>query len=71
MKNWKECGRKLSWPSLRYLPGGGEENHKKLSKQQVSVLKSEPGPPKYEAVVLTTLLRCSVKLTRNKTEFSM
>jgi len=29
MMNRKGCGRKKSWPILRYLPRGAEENHKK------------------------------------------
>jgi hypothetical protein len=27
--NWKRCGRKLSWPSLRCHPGMTKENHEK------------------------------------------
>jgi hypothetical protein len=27
--NQKGCGKKWSWPNLRYLPGGTEENNKK------------------------------------------
>jgi len=54
MMNWKGFGRKRSWPNFKvlswHLPGGTEENHKKLSQDSWSLGRDlNPGPPKYES----------------------
>jgi hypothetical protein len=78
MVNWKGCRRKRSWPILRYGPRT-EENTKK-SCQDSPTLDSDlkPGPPKYEAGVLTTRSQCSAcpsrmaenpKIIRKETHF--
>jgi hypothetical protein len=70
--NWKGCGRKRSWPNSkalsRNLPGGTEENHEKIS-QDIRSPGSDlnPGPPEYEAGVLTTRPRRSVSTVSNNT----
>jgi hypothetical protein len=51
------------WTSLlsRHSPGWTEENHGSLSQDSWSPLRNlNPGPPEYEAGVLTTRLRSSV-----------
>jgi hypothetical protein len=57
--NWKGCGRKRSWPNLRYYPGicleGLTKTTKNLSQHSRSPGRDlNPGPPEYEAGVLTT-----------------
>jgi hypothetical protein len=58
MTNWKGCGRKRSWPNLRYSPGIFLENRKitkKLSHDNRSPGRDlKPEHLKYEARVLTT-----------------
>jgi hypothetical protein len=61
--NWKEFGKKRSWPNFNVLslqsPAGPVKNHKNpQSGQPVSDLN--PEPPEYEAGVFTTWPRCSV-----------
>jgi hypothetical protein len=63
MMNWKEFGKKRSWPNFNVLslqsPAGPVKNHKNpQSGQPVSDLN--PEPLKYEAGVFTTRPRCSV-----------
>jgi hypothetical protein len=48
----------LSWN----LPGGTEENHEHLNLDSLSPCRDlNPGPPEYEAGLLTTQPRCSVQ----------
>jgi hypothetical protein len=59
MMNWKGFGRKWLWPNLRYYLGIHLEGLMKtmiiLSQDSWSPSQdSNPGPPEYEAVVLTT-----------------
>jgi hypothetical protein len=59
MVNWKGCGRKHSWPNLRYYPKicqeGLRENMKNFSQDsQCPGQDLNPVSPKYEAGVLTT-----------------
>jgi hypothetical protein len=59
--NWKGYGRKQSWPNLRYYPSICLEGPRKTTKKpQSGQLVSRPGPPEYEAGVLTTQLQRSV-----------
>jgi hypothetical protein len=56
---WEGCGWKQSWLNFKVLswrlPGGTEENHKKLSQISWSLGRDlNLGPPEYEAGVLTT-----------------
>jgi hypothetical protein len=56
--NWKGCGRKWSWPNLRYYPGicleGLGETTRNLSQDNRSPGGDlNPGPPEYEARVLS------------------
>jgi hypothetical protein len=55
--NWKGCGRKRSWPNLRYYPGiclGLRKTTKNLSQDSRTPGRDlNPGPPKYEARVQT------------------
>jgi hypothetical protein len=53
--NWKGCGRKRSWPNLRYYPGicleGLRKTTKNLSQDNRSPGRDlNPGPPEYEGV---------------------
>jgi hypothetical protein len=57
--NWKEFGRKLSWRDLRHYPGICFEGLRKPTTNICQDGRSpgrdlNPGPPDYEAVVLTT-----------------
>jgi hypothetical protein len=57
--NWKGYGRKLSSSNFKalswHLPGGTEENHENLRQGIWSPGRDmNPGPPEYEAGVLTT-----------------
>jgi hypothetical protein len=57
--NWKGCGRKWSWPNLKYYPGicleGLRKATKTLSQDSRSASRDlNPGPSEYEAGVLTT-----------------
>jgi hypothetical protein len=57
--NWKGCGRKRSWPNLRYYPGiclEGLGKPRKTSVMIASLRDLNLGPPEYEAGVLTTEL---------------
>jgi hypothetical protein len=63
--NWKEFGRKRSWPTLRYYPNIHLEGLRKASNNLGQDSKSlvrdlNPRPPKYEAGVLTTRPGCLV-----------
>jgi hypothetical protein len=63
--NWKGCGRKRSWPNLRYYPGicleGLRENTENLSDNRRSLgPEMNSGSPKYEAEVITIRPRRSV-----------
>jgi hypothetical protein len=63
--NWKGCGRKRSCPDLRYYPviclEGLRKTTKNLSQDRRSLGRDlNPGPPEYEAGVLTTRPRRSV-----------
>jgi hypothetical protein len=58
---WKGFGRKRSWPDskvlFRHSPGESEEKDESLSQGSRSPGGDlNPGPPKYEAGVLTTRL---------------
>jgi hypothetical protein len=67
MMNWKEFGRKWKSPNFKipswHSPGRTEKRHENLSQDSRSPGRGlNPGPPKYEARVLTTqpwrLLHC-------------
>jgi hypothetical protein len=63
--NWKGCGKKRSWPNLRYYPSicleGLRKTTKNLSQDTRSPVRDlNPGPPEYEEGVLTTQLQRSV-----------
>jgi hypothetical protein len=65
--NWKGCGRKRSWPNLIYYPGIYLQELRKPTKDLSQGNRSpgrdlNAGPLKYEAAVLTTRPRCSVKM---------
>jgi hypothetical protein len=65
--NWKGCGRKRSWPDVRYFPGicleGVRKTTKYLSQDNRSLGRDlNLGPPEYEAGVLTTQPLRSVTL---------
>jgi hypothetical protein len=65
--DWKGCGRKRSWPNLKYYLGIGLEGLRKTTKNLSQHSRSpgrdlNPGPPEYEGV-LSTRLRNSA-LTR-------
>jgi hypothetical protein len=65
--NWKVCGRKRSWPNIRYYPGnclqGLRKTTKDLSHDSRSLVRDlNTGSPKYGTGVITTLSRHSVKL---------
>jgi hypothetical protein len=60
--NWKGCGRKRSWPNLRYYSGICQERLRKTTKNLSQDSRSlgrdlNPGRPEYEAGVLTTRSR--------------
>jgi hypothetical protein len=62
--NWKECGRKLSWPIFKvlspHLTGGTEENHKRPQVGWCPDRDLNPGHPEYETGMLSryrTLLK--------------
>jgi hypothetical protein len=59
MKNWRECGGKLSWPNFKILsqnlPGKTDKNTKNPTQASRSPSRIlSPIPPEYEAGVLTT-----------------
>jgi hypothetical protein len=65
----KGFGRKRSWPNFKVLPrkssGGTKEKQETLSQDSRSPGRDlKPGPPEYEAGVLTTgprrSMRCAV-----------
>jgi hypothetical protein len=65
--NWKGCGRKRSWPSLRYYPSIFLQELRKttkiLSQDSWSLGRDlNPGLPEYEAGVLTTQPKRSINL---------
>jgi hypothetical protein len=65
MTNWEECGRRRSWPNLRYYPviclKGLRKTTKILTQDNRSPCRHlNLGLPKYEPGVLTTRLRRSV-----------
>jgi hypothetical protein len=65
MMSSKGCGRKRSLTNFKvlyhYLPVGTEENDENLSQDSQSPGRDlNPGPPEYEAEVLTTRSRSSV-----------
>jgi hypothetical protein len=67
MMNWKGFGRKLSWCNRRYYPGicleGLRKTTKNLSQDSQSLGQDlNPGPPKYNAGVLTTQPRHSTSV---------
>jgi hypothetical protein len=73
MRNWKRFERKWSWSNFnvlsRHSSAGTEENHENLSHDtRYPVRGLKPGPPKYEAGVLTTRSRCSVDNRKDKGE---
>jgi hypothetical protein len=53
MMNWKGCGRKRSWPNLRYYTGICLEGLRKTTKTCPS-RNFNTGPPECEARVLNT-----------------
>jgi hypothetical protein len=58
MMNWKGYGTKQSWPNLRYYPNIFLEGLRKLQKNLSQNSRSlgrnfKPGPPEYEAVMLS------------------
>jgi hypothetical protein len=58
MINWKGCGRKRSWPNLRYYPGICPERLRKTTEILSNDSQSPSsdlnlGPPEYEGGVLT------------------
>jgi hypothetical protein len=68
MMNWKGCGRKRQWPNLGYYLSIYREGPKKTMRNlgQDNGFPGRdlnPGPPEYEAGVLTTRPRCSVNAT--------
>jgi hypothetical protein len=68
--NWKGCGRKSSWPNLWYYPGicleGLRKTMKNLSQNSRCPNRYlNPGPPEYEAGVLTTQPRGLVTALHN------
>jgi hypothetical protein len=65
--NWKGYGRKRQWPKLRHHPGicleGLRKTKKNLSQDKGSPGRDfNPGPPEYEAGVLSTQSLRSVVL---------
>jgi hypothetical protein len=69
MMNWKGFSRKISWPNLRYYPGICLEGLKKRRKTSIRITGRRsrdlnPGPPEYDAGVLTTLPQRSVESMR-------
>jgi hypothetical protein len=66
MMNYKGFGRKRSWPNFkelsRHSPGGTEEKIREISISLAGRLDRymNPGPPEYEAGVLTTRTRRAV-----------
>jgi hypothetical protein len=63
--NWKECGRKRSWPNLRHYHCICLEELRKVSKDlsqdsRFPVQDFNPGLPEYETGVLTTRARHSL-----------
>jgi hypothetical protein len=62
--DWKGCGRKQSWPNWRQYHGVCLEGLRKTTTNLNQDSQSpgrglEPGPPKYEAGVITTRIWCS------------
>jgi hypothetical protein len=57
MMNWKGFGRKQSWPNFKVLyrhsRGRTEETHEKPHNSRSRDRALNPGPPEYEAEVLT------------------
>jgi hypothetical protein len=56
--NRKGCGRRRPWKNRglsRHFPLGTEESHEKLKDRRPPDRELNPGPPEYEAGVLTTL----------------
>jgi hypothetical protein len=58
MVNWKGFGRKQSWYNFKVLfqhsPGGTDETHEKPQDIRSPGSDFNPGPPEYEAGMLTT-----------------
>jgi hypothetical protein len=66
MMNWKGGGRKRSWPNFRYNPSicleGLRKSTKRISQDSRSPVRDlNPGYPAYEAGVLTTRPRRSMR----------
>jgi hypothetical protein len=66
----KWCGRKRSWPNIKYYPGIFLEKLRKTTKDLSQDMRStdrdlNPGSVKYEAGVLTTEPRHTVKNREN------
>jgi hypothetical protein len=63
--NGKTVGRKRPWSNFKVLaqhfPGGTEENHEHRQYSRSLGGDLKPGPPEYEAGVLTTQPRRSVE----------
>jgi hypothetical protein len=62
MMNWNESERKRSWPNFKVLSrhssGESEENHGNFSQDSRYTRRDlNPGPPEYEAGVLSTCPR--------------
>jgi hypothetical protein len=55
MENLKGVERRRSWPNVKlHLPGGTEENYGNLNQDYRSLGRDlNPGPPEYQAGVLT------------------
>jgi hypothetical protein len=67
MMNCKRCGGKRSWPNFKvlspHLYGGTEKTTKNRSLDSLSSGRDlNPGPPEYEAEVLTSQPRRSVSV---------
>jgi hypothetical protein len=66
MVNWKGCGRKRSWPKLRYYPGICLEGPRKTTKN-INQNSRSPGwnlnsePPEHDVRALTTRPQHSVQ----------
>jgi hypothetical protein len=60
-RKWKEAVVAQLTVLSRHLSGGTEENHEKPHNSRSPGRDSNPGPPEYEAGVLTTRSRLSVE----------
>jgi hypothetical protein len=69
--NWKECGRKRSWPNLRYYPNICLEDLRKSTKNLSQDSRYpgwdlNPGPPEYDAGVLNCSTPCHIEVSWNQ-----